>query len=132
MKIRNFLFYLLIFLNGFIFISVAAFNISWFYSFGWILGTFAIGFYLAAFPVKTIHKWVGLFLQMFAMFIPVKFVFEFHNRGIVHIEKVENLSPLVLLGQLYLIIIAFATSFVLFSFLLHHLAKRKKVSQPAQ
>jgi hypothetical protein len=131
LKLRNFLFYLLIFVNGFLFIGIAALNMNWFYSFGWILGTLAIGFYLAAFPVDSIHKWVGLFLQMFAMFIPVKFIFEFHKQGLFHVEKVETLHPLVLLGQLYLIIVAFAASFVLCYFLLKRLGNRKKVSHPA-
>lgn len=111
-------FYMGLFVNGFMFIWLAGGNYEWFYSFGWILGALWIALYLAVIPVPSLHRWVALFLQMFALFIPIKLMLELHHNGIVSVPRLDNISPLLVLGQLFLVIGVLAVLYVILYFLI--------------
>ncbi|MCD8511875.1 MAG: hypothetical protein LRY73_19845 [Bacillus sp. (in: Bacteria)] len=111
-------FYMGLFVNGFLFMLLAGANYDWFYSFGWLIGALWIALYLAVFPVPGLHRWVGLFLQMFALFIPIKLLLEFHQNGIFTVARLENLSPILVLGQLFLVMGVFALMFITLFFII--------------
>lgn len=119
MKKDNILmYYVLIFIFGFLYTSVAIFQFDWFYSFGWVIGLFAIGSYVALFPVKGIHRLVGCILQNFAFFLPIKVFMTLNEFNVLHLAAFDNLNPLKILGQLFLIIGVYLCSFLAFYLLL--------------
>ncbi|MGO4888442.1 hypothetical protein ACJ2A9_11835 [Anaerobacillus sp. MEB173] len=125
---RVVLMYLFIFTFGFIYMFIAGLHQSWFYSFGWFIAAVAIGTFLAKFPVPIMQRWVGIIIQFFALFIPIKILMIIHDAGIVHFPRIAELNPLLILGQLYLVIVVLISSFSIVVWLGYRAEKKRSAA----
>ncbi|MGC5324326.1 hypothetical protein [Brevibacillus sp. SYSU BS000544] len=118
---RSVLFFVTIIAMGFVYMSIAVHEVAWFYSFGWVIGLLGIASFVALFPVSSIIRLLGLIVQIFALFLPIKVYTTLNELQVYHLKSLESIDPVQILGQLFTIIGVLVT----FAFLLYWFIRRK-------
>lgn len=114
---RSVLFFVTIIAMGFVYMSFAVHKVAWFYSFGWVVGIIGIASFVALYPVASIIRLLGLIVQIFALFLPIKVYTTLNELQVYHLKSLENIDPLQILGQLFtLISILVVCAFILYWF----------------
>lgn len=126
---RVILMYVCIFTLGFVYMFIAGLDLGWFKTVGWLVSAVAIGIFIAKFPLPIMQRWVGIIIQFFALFIPIKILMIIHDAGMVYFPRIADLNPLLILGQLYLVIVVLITSFSLMVWVDHRRNKKKMIAK---
>lgn len=114
-------FFVSIVVMGFIFMSLAVHEVAWFLSFGWIIGIIAISIVVALYPVSFIIRLLGLIVQIFALFLPIKVYTTLNELHVYQVHSLVNINPIKVLGQLFSVI----SVLVVCVFLLYWFVRRR-------